>query len=33
MKSPWKVIRPAFWFLLITAALMTVIAVKIAYGF
>lgn len=33
MKSPWKVIEPAFWVLLIAVAIMTVIAVKMTYGF
>lgn len=33
MKSPWKVIEPAFWVMLIVVAIMTIIAVKITYGF
>ena len=33
MKSQWKVIEPAFWVMLIVVAIMTIIAVKITYGF
>lgn len=33
MKNLWKTVEPAFWFLLIAVAIMTIIAVKMTYGF